>query len=323
MRRALLAAAALACALSASALDVPYLSGRVVDEARLLDAASTQQLETALKASESKTGRQIAVLTLPSLEGEPLEDYSIKVARTWKLGRAGKNDGILVLVARDDHKVRIEVGYGNEGALTDAAAGRIIRDRMVPRFRAGDYAGGIKDGVAAVIGTLDGTYTPPADVPLPASALRRVRLGGGPRGAADGSASMDLGERILISVFVLSILGLFEFFGLMAPGVGWFLYFFLIPFWAAFPMALLGVKTGGTLLLVHLIGFPIMKSLLGRSAWGKSMGKRFHSRGGGVYWSGGGWSSGGDSGWSSGGGDSGGFSGGGGDFGGGGASGSW
>lgn len=321
MRRALLAAAVLALALPAAALEVPYLSGRVVDEARLLDAASAQDLETTLKAFEQRTGRQVAVLTLPSLEGEVLEDFSIKVARTWKLGRAGRNDGVLILVARDDRKARIEVGYGNEGALTDAAAGRIIRDRMVPRFRAGDYAGGIKDGAAAVLGTLDGSYSPPPDLPLPAGVARRIRLGGARR-AGGGGVAAELGIRVVMSLFFLFIVGAFEFAGVTAPGVGWFLYFFLIPFWAAFPMGLWGPRVGGLVLLLHVIGFPILKLLLARSEWGRAAGKKFHARGNAVYFGGSGWSSGGGSSWSSG--DSGGgFSGGGGDFGGGGASGSW
>ncbi len=304
MKRALFSAAALALALPALALDVPYLSGRVVDDARVLDAADAQGLESTLKSYEQKTGRQIVVLTLPSLEGEPLEDFAIKVARAWKLGREGRNDGVLLLVARDDHKIRIEVGYGAEGPLTDASAGRIIRDRMVPRFRAGDYAGGIKAGVDSVIGTLDGSYAPEPD----------DGRAGGP-----GFGPGDIPEKLLMSIFVFGILGLFEFIGICAPGIGWFLYFFLIPFWAAFPLALWGPRVGGTLLLAHIVLFPILKKRLA----GSNLAKNFigNSRGRGNFVGGSGWSSGGGGGWSSGG--SGGFSGGGGSFGGGGASGSW
>ncbi|MBI3563869.1 MAG: TPM domain-containing protein [Elusimicrobia bacterium] len=311
MTRALLAATLLALAPLARALEVPYLSGRVVDEARLLDDASAKGLNETLKAYEAKTGRQIAVLTLPSLEGEALEDFSIKVARTWKLGRKGANDGILILVARDDRKARIEVGYGLEGPLTDAAAGRIIRDRMVPHFRANDYAGGLKDGVAAVLGTLDGSYEPPSG----GREVARVRVNGPGDGLGD-----SLLEKLMISAFVFGILGLFEFFGIMIPGQGWFLYFFLIPFWAAFPMAIWGARLGGAVLLTHLVVFPILKKLLAGTKLAKAMAAGSGRGGGsGFTWSSGG---GGDSGgWS--GGDSGGFSGGGGDFGGGGASGSW
>ena len=294
------------------ALDVPFLSGRVVDDAHLFDAPRVQALERTLKDFEAATGHQIVVLTLPSLEGEVLEDFSLKVTRTWKLGRKDKNDAILILVARDDRKMRIEVGYGLEGALPDAAAGRIIRDRMVPRLRDGDFAGGIEDGVAAVIGTLDGSYSPPADAPR-----------GRSRNDFEG---LGMGERLMASVFIFSILGLFEFVGMMAPSQGWFLYFFLIPFWSMFPMALWGMRFGFATLALHLILFPLLKLLIPRTAWGKKRLDEMNKpgRGGtrGAGWSGGssGWSSGG-SGWSSGGG--GGFSGGGGSSGGGGASGSW
>jgi len=309
MRRLLLAG--LACAAlvrGASALDVPYLSGRVNDDAHLFDANAAQGLDRTLQAYEKNTGRQFVVLTVPSLGDEVLEDYTIKVARAWKLGSKGKDDGILLLVARDDHKVRFEVGYGLEGDLPDAKAGRSIRDEMVPRFRAGDYAGGVTAGVDAAIKTLDGTYSPPPDL------LRAGREEAGPE-------NMGTLDKILMSFFVFGILGLFESLGLCMPGMGWMLYFFLIPFWAAFPMAIWGAKFGIGLLAAHLIGFPILKTILGRSDWGKRMAAKIaaSSSSGRGYSSGNGWSSGGG-GWSSGGG---GFSGGGGSFGGGGASGSW
>ncbi len=319
MTRAFLSmAAVLALALPVFALDVPYLSGRVVDDAHLLDATSAQNLEATLKAYEAKTGVQLAVLTVPSLNGEPLEDFSIKVARTWALGHKGKDDGVLMLVSRDDHKLRIEVGLGLQGTLTDAKAGRIIRDQMVPRFRGGDYPGGIKAGVDAVIGTLDGSYAPP---PLPTGGrmVSSFRV----RGANSGTGD-NLAEKLMISAFVFGILGLFEFFGIMIPGMGWFLYFFLIPFWSVFPMAIWGVSIGGSVLLAHLVLFPILKKLFEGTDFAKKFkGNGKHGGGGGFFVGGSGWSSGSsDSGWSSGGGDSG-FSGGGGSFDGGGSSGSW
>jgi uncharacterized protein len=272
----------------------------------LFDAHATAALEKTLKDYETRTGRQFVVLTIPSLENDALEDYAIKVARAWKIGTK-KNDGILILVARDDRKVRIEVGYGLEGTLPDVLCGRIIRDELTPRFRGGDYAGGIKAAVDAVIAVLDGTYSPPPDV-LPS------------RGGY-GMSDMSWPEKLLTSLFVFGVLGLFEFVGVVAPGQGWFLYFFLIPFWAAFPMAIWGVRFGLGILAAHLIGFPILKMLLSGTDWGKNMAKNINTSHGSGFSSGGGWSSGGASGWS--GGDSGGFSGGGGDFGGGGASGSW
>ena len=311
MKRLLLAVLACAAlARSAAALDVPYLSGRVNDEARLFNASTSASLDRTLKDYEAKTGRQFVVLTLPSLGDEVLEDYSLKVARAWKLGTKGKDDGILLLVARDDHKVRFEVGYGLEGDLPDARCGRIIRDAMVPRFRSGDYSGGVTAGVNAVIGTLDGTYSPPPD---PAADGMKWRINGGP------PHDLDIGEKVMMSLFVFGILGIFEFIGLITPGVGWFIYFFLIPFWASFPMAIWGMKIGMGLLGTHLIAFPILKMILAQTEWGKNMAKNVHTSGSG-YSSGSGLFSGGSGGGFS---DGGGFSGGGGSFGGGGASGSW
>jgi uncharacterized protein len=317
MRRALLlVAAGAALSSSAFALDVPYLSGRVNDDAHLLDANMTQVVENQLKAYEAKTGRQFVVLTIPSLENEDLEGFSIKVARTWKLGTKGKDDGILLLVARDDHKVRIEVGYGLEGSLPDALCGRIIRDEIVPRFRRGQFADGVNSGVAAVIQTLDGTYSPPPDA---AATRMTMRVNGRP------VTNMGIMEKIMMSFFVFGILGVFEFLGIMLPGMGWFLYFFLIPFWAAFPMSIWGVEIGMGILAAHLIGFPILKTILSKTDWGQRWAKTMAQNSArGHGYSSGGWSSSGGGGWSSGGGggDSG-FSGGGGSFGGGGASGSW
>jgi uncharacterized protein len=307
MRR-LLAAAAVLAVLSApaAALDVPYLSGRVVDDAHLLDARTAAAVDSQLKAYEEKTGRQLVVLTLPSLDGEALEDFSIKVARTWRIGRKGKDDGILLLVARDDRKVRIEVGYGLEGDLPDALCGRIIRGVMIPRFRAGDYSGGVEAGVNAIIGTLAGGYTPPADAPT----FRSPR---------NDFAALGTLQKLLMSVFVFSILGLFEFTGMATPGVGWFLYFFLIPFWAAFPMSIWGPAFGAFALGAHLIGFPIAKLILGKTDWGQALAKKMASSHRSGYYGGSGFGGG----FGGGGFGGGGFSGGGGSFGGGGASGGW
>jgi len=306
MRRFLLSALALSIASFASALEVPFLSGRVNDDAHVLDAGTAARLEQTLKDHEAKTGQQVVVLTIPSLEGDALEDFSLKVSRTWKLGRAGKNDGILLLIAKDDRKMRIEVGYGLEGTLPDALCGRIIRDEIVPRFRENDFSGGISAGVGAILGVLAGDYTP-----APATQASSRRSGSG----RNDFAGMGLLEKIMVSSFVFGILGLFEGIGIVTPGAGWFLYFFLIPFWAAFPMAIWGAKIGAGLLSSHLIGFPLLKMIVPKTEWGKNVAKNIHVSGGSSR---GGWSSGGG-GFSSGGG----FSGGGGSFGGGGSSGSW
>src|SRR2546428_4732631 len=155
-----------ALASPAAALDVPPLTGRIVDNAHLLPADRTASLSAELAAHEARTGNQVAVLTLPSLEGEPLEEFSHRVATAWKLGRKGTDNGVLILVVPNDRKVRIEVGYGLEGALTDLKSSRIIREEIVPRFRNGDFPGGIAAGVKAVLGTIEGTYTPPERKPV-------------------------------------------------------------------------------------------------------------------------------------------------------------
>ncbi len=140
---------------------VPALTGRVVDRAGILSDATEQALTERFAAHEAATSNQVAVLTVPSLEGEAVEDLALRVFRTWELGQADRDNGVLLLVARDDRELRIEVGYGLEGDLTDAEAGRIIRGEIVPRFRDGDFDGGVLAGAEAVVGSLDGTYAPP------------------------------------------------------------------------------------------------------------------------------------------------------------------
>ena len=145
-------------AASAWALDVPPLTGRVVDLAHVLPADVAASLTSDLEAHETKTSNQVAVLILPSLEGEPLESFSHLVGTTWKLGQKGTENGVLLLIALRERKVRIEVGYGLEGTLTDLRSSHIIRQEIVPRFRSGDLPGGIAAGVQAILGTIEGTY---------------------------------------------------------------------------------------------------------------------------------------------------------------------
>ncbi|HWP56592.1 MAG TPA: YgcG family protein [Candidatus Acidoferrales bacterium] len=164
---ALLTAATIAFLVSlAFALEVPPLSGRVNDLARLMPPERARRLEERLAQFEQQTGHQIAVLTIPSLEGDSLEDFSIRVAESWKIGQKGFDNGAILLVARDDRKLRIEVGYGLEGVLPDAIASRIIREIIVPRFREGDYPGGIEAGVESILKVTSGE-------PLPQSVPRR------------------------------------------------------------------------------------------------------------------------------------------------------
>ncbi|QNK00456.1 TPM domain-containing protein [Dyella telluris] len=139
----------------AHATDVPALQGPVNDYAHVLgdDAAV---IGARLAADEQRTGNQVVVLTVRSLGGQDIESYANDVFAQWKLGQKGKDNGVLMVVAVDDHRMRIEVGYGLEGTLTDLASSRIIRERMQPRFADGDYAGGVESGVDGVLGVLDG-----------------------------------------------------------------------------------------------------------------------------------------------------------------------
>jgi uncharacterized protein len=148
----------------ARALDVPELRGRVNDYANVLPEAARQSLDARLAAHEAKTGHQFAVLTIPSLEGDTLEDFSIRTVEKWKLGHAKVDDGLLLLVAEREHKVRIEVGYGLEGHITDALSSRIIRNTIVPEFRRGDYPAGITQGMNALL-SADGDAQPGAPAP--------------------------------------------------------------------------------------------------------------------------------------------------------------
>jgi len=278
----------------------------VHDEAHVLSQQTIDELEVKLKQHEDSTTNQMAVLIIPSLDGDDLESYSLRVAHDeWKLGTSNNDNGVLLLVAVDDHKIRIEVGNGLEGVLPDVIAARIIRHELAPQFRENNYDQGIKNGIDAIINAIANEYHV-EDV--------------------EQTSELSWGERIITGLFIFGILGLFTLFAVFTPGCGgWGLYAFLIPFYAIFPAVVTGVSAGLVLLVIYTIGLPILKIILSRTAWGKKASKSFKSSGGsGRGWSSGsGWFSGGG-GWSSGGGSSGGgFSGGGGSFGGGGSSGSW
>jgi len=292
---------------------IPELWGlRVHDEAHVLTQQTVDDLEARLKVYEDSTSNQLAILIVPSLDGDPIEEYSLRVSEKWKLGKKGKDNGALLLIAIDDHKMRIEVGSGLEGVLPDAICSRIIRNELAPNFRKGDYDAGVKAAIDAMTAAIGGEY--------------KEDSGNADGGGLQGS-EFDWKDRLFMGVFVFGILGIFTFIGLVSQGcAGWFLYVFLLPFYGTFPMAILGSNGGLALLGIYAVGFPILRVIIGRTAWGKRFAKSFgngRSRGGGSSgsgWLGGGWSSGGSGGWSSGGG---GFSGGGGGFSGGGASGSW
>ena len=297
----------------AFAVDVPFLTGRVTDNAQILSDETRKAVTANLKAHEEKTTNQIAVLTVPTLDGVSIEEYAVTVFNTWKLGQKGKDNGILLIVAPKDRKLRIEVGYGLEGTMTDGIAGSIIRNAITPFFKNNDYDRGIDEGVRAIINVLEGGQVP-AETAKSGEDVKKSS-------ALDLEvADISITEKILFGAFIFGIIGLFTAVGILTPGMGWFLYFFLIPFWATFPIVVLGTSGTLYLLITYVVGFPIAKLLLTRTDWYKKAQKDLKTKGsanigGFTVGSGGGGSS-----WSSGGSS---FSGGGGSSGGGGASGSW
>lgn len=275
----------LAFAFPAHALDVPPLTGRIVDLAHVLPNSTVESLTAQLAAHEAASSNQVAVLIIPSLEGESLEEFSHRVATTWKLGQKGTDNGVLLLVAIRERKVRIEVGYGLEGVLTDARSAQIIRNEIVPRFRAGDMSGGVTDGINAIVKTIEGTYQ---------ASEKTVHR-----------SENDIIGQVVVAVIVGLLIGLLfmsihRFIGPVAgAGIATLLAPWLVP-------ALMA--SGITLLLLLAIGASSTGGRRSRSS-GIDDWVWYSSRGGG--WGGGSFGGGG------------GFSGGGGDFGGGGASGNW
>lgn len=266
---------------------VPRLTGRVVDLTATLSSDQQATLDQKLRDFEARKGSQVAVLIVPTTAPETIEQFSIRVADQWKVGRKKVDDGAILLVAKDDRKLRIEVGYGLEGALTDVTSKRIIDEVITPRFRAGDFAGGVSDGVDRILKVIDGE-------PLPEP--QQQSQGSGIFGHVD-----PFNPFLLIAVIVCGgvLRGLFgRLFGSIATGgvvavVVWFL--------------------AGTLAVSLIFGvIAFVFTMIGDVFMSGGSGGR---RSGGYIGGGGGSWSGGSS--------SGGFSGGGGSFGGGGASGSW
>jgi uncharacterized protein len=292
--RGLLIVLALGWALAAAAeVAVPPLTGRVVDRTGTLSSQDIAALTEKLRAYEERKGSQIAVLLVPTTQPETIEQYSIRVAEAWKIGRKKIDDGAILVIAKNDRRLRIEVGYGLEGSLTDATSRRIIAEDVTPKFRTGDFAAGVNAGVDRIIRVIEGEQLPAPEPPhwqspgltdqlensLPFLLLAVLMIGGFLRamlGRLFGSAATG------------GLVGLFAWMTIGSAGVAVFLG--LAAFFVAFVIGAFSMPGGGG------YGYPG-----GRSR-----------RGG---WSGGGWSGGSGSG--------GGFSGGGGGFGGGGASGNW
>ena len=148
---ALVLAFAAPATVRAADIKFPELTGRVVDDAHVLSADQQTILTEKLKALEEKNGRQLVVVTLPSLQGQEIQDFGYQLGRKWGIGQKGQNNGVLFIIAPNEHKVRIEVGYGLEPVLTDALSSVILQDKVLPKFRDGDMAGGIMDGTDALL----------------------------------------------------------------------------------------------------------------------------------------------------------------------------
>lgn len=286
LRRALLAAALLFAPHFVSAqLPVPPLQARVTDLTSTLTADQRSVLESKLATFEASKGSQVAVLIVPTTQPEAIEQYSIRVVERWKLGRKRVDDGVLLIVAKDDRRMRIEVGRGLEGAIPDAIAKRIVAEAIAPRFKEGDFYGGITAGVDRILRVIEGE-------PLPPPKAERQ-----PRPAGDAGWF----ELAAIAIILITVVG-----GLMRALFGRFL-----------GAGIVGMATGAlgyflvglaAALIIAVIAFlvSLFTGALGRGGgWSSGPG------GGGGYGSSGGGSNGGS------------FSGGGGGFGGGGASGSW
>ena len=177
----------------ARAEDFPKLTGRVVDDAHLLQPAEIAALDAKLAGLEAQSQRQIVVVTVPSLGGDEIEDYSIKLARAWGVGDKQRNDGLVLLIAPTEHKIRIEVGYGLEGIVTDAVSFLIIRHDLTPRFKAGDYAGGINAAVDALI----------AQLRLPDAEARAVADKAKAQMVREQAPRFDAGSVVFVIVFLL------------------------------------------------------------------------------------------------------------------------
>ena len=291
--RASILALLLCWACSALALvAVPPLSGRVVDQTGTLAAGDIASLTQTLKDLETRKGSQIAVLIVPTTDGEAIEQFSLRVAEAWKIGRKKVDDGALLVIAKNDRRLRIEVGYGLEGALTDATTKRIIDEDITPKFKSGDFAGGVSAGVDRMVRVAEGEKLPDPEPP-------------------HWQDSQSFNPEDLFNPFL--IIPAIFFGGLLRSLVG----------------RLLGSAAAGA--LTALIAWFLVGSVFAAVIAGVLaslfvlISDGFASAGPGRRGSTGGWSGGSGGSWSSGGcsSSSGGFSGGGGSFGGGGASGSW
>jgi uncharacterized protein len=293
-------------AVSIAAQTLPKPAGRITDLADVIDAATEADLDRRLDQLEQQTSSEIAIVTVPSLDRVPIEDYAVRLFKEWGIGQASTDNGVLVLVAPNEREMKIEVGYGLEGVLPDGLAGEIIREHFIPRFREDDYNGGIRDGVARVIDVVEKQQV------LSADELAKF----------NGAASEDAPIWI-----VIPFMGLFVAIGFLMVGVGLRTRtgFPLVfgSFFGGMPLLLalaLLTSMAAVTLLPLAAGMAYLGFMLGKRRSWKDAFRNGSGRGSSGGWTMGGGSSSGSSSSSSGGSSS---SFGGGSSGGGGASGKW
>lgn len=293
LRALLLAAVAWFAAAALAEIPIPKLTARVVDQTGTLTAPERGALEDKLRAFEQKRGSQVAVLIVASIGDETIEEFAGRVTDAWQLGRKGVDDGVLLVVAKQERKIRVHTGRGVQGTLTDALSKRIVSDIVAPRFRTGDFAGGLNDGVDAIMKAIEGE-----ELPLPQKSAH---------GAKVGTVS-SYSDFLWIAFFIVPVAGMVlrgifgRFFGATATSglTG-------IAGWLVFGSLAFGVVAALLAFLFTLFVGSGLSRGVNRGGWGGGFG--------GGSWGGGGFGGGGGGG--------GGFSGGGGGFDGGGASGSW
>jgi uncharacterized protein len=279
---------------TAYGLDVPMLQGYVNDYAGMISPSAKSKIEERLRAFEQSDSTQIVILTIPSLEGENLEEFGIKVAETWKIGQQVKDNGVLFIVSKQERKIRIEVGRGLEGKLTDLTAGRIIDLVIKPRFKQGDFDGGFIAGVSSLIDATRGEFS------AEQKSVRQRQRGVPP----------FLTIFLFFGIFTLILGSLSRVLGgvIAAIGLPTFVYLAVLPVGIPLMILLAVVGFGGGFFLPRLFSSGGSR----RNGHRDHGGGFFYGAGTGGFFSGGGGFGGG-----------GGFSGGGGSFGGGGASGGW
>ncbi|AOZ03019.1 hypothetical protein BKK81_28130 [Cupriavidus sp. USMAHM13] len=257
---------------AAADIAVPALTARVTDLTGTLTSEQRAALEQRLQAFESEKGSQIGVLMVPTTQPEVIEQYSIRVVEKWKLGRKGADDGALLIIAKDDRTMRIEVGYGLEGVLTDAMSKRIISDDIVPRFKQGDFYGGVTAGVERIIGVINGEPLPPT---------RRTR---GERG--DDSVRQFLPVILVLTLVVGGVLRSLLGRGPGAVATGGVVG---IIGWVLSGAIAVGVMAGAIALVFTMFGGSHMgfRGIGGRGGFGGGSGRGGFSGGGGGFGGGG------------------------------------